>query len=57
MLPVMTYLLKIDRAKWEEFKQAVAEEGHTARWMLEELIDTYLKKRRARKPKVTDRKD
>ncbi len=57
LLPIMTYLLKVDREKWAEFKQAVAEEGHTALWTINGLIDEYLERARDRKrAKKDDRK-
>jgi hypothetical protein len=57
LLPIMTYLLKVDREKWNEFKQAVAEEGHTARWMINGLIDEYLERARDRRHNAKKKKD
>jgi hypothetical protein len=51
--PLVTYLFKIDREKWEEFAARVKSEGRTIKWVIEELIREYTEHglRRGRKDK------
>jgi hypothetical protein len=41
-MAIFAYLFRIDPKKWAEFMAAVRAEGHTAKWVLESLIDDYL---------------
>ena len=40
--PIVTYLLKIDQEKWAAFKERLALDGHTVKWIIESLIDDYI---------------
>lgn len=40
--PFVTYLVKIDRKKWQAFTAILKKEGRTVKWAIEALIDRVI---------------
>lgn len=55
-MPLIAYLLKIDREKWESFKEAARDQGYTMKWLIEQWIDDYLRQQRKPSPKKDKKK-
>lgn len=57
-MAIIAYLFKIDAEKWVAFKARLTQDGHTVKWIIESLIDDYIKYGRTKPPaKKKDKPD